>query len=78
MKTTLQPLKGALCRVSPETLDKLIERYGDNGYTNQYGEELIVDLIHITDDKEIFDEFLELTGLTDDQVGNDGYITFYH
>lgn len=75
---TLQPLTGSLCRVSPETLDKLIERYSDNGYTNQYGEELIVDLTHIVWDEEIKDEFLELTGLREDQLEDDGYITFYH
>ena len=75
---TLQPFTGSLCRVSPETLDKLIERYSDNGYMNMYAEELIVDLTHIVYDKEIVEEFLELTGLREDQLEDDGYITFYY
>lgn len=74
---TLQPTSASLCRVSVETFDKLIERYSDNGYINIYGEELIVDLTHIVYDKEIVEEFLELTGLREDQLEDDGYITFY-
>jgi len=73
---TLQPTSASLCRVSAETFDKLIERYSDNGYMNMYAEELIIDLTHIVYDKEIIEEFLELTGLREDQL-EDGYITFY-
>lgn len=73
----LQPFSGSLCRVTPDTLDDLIERYSDSGYTNQYGDDLIIDLTHISHDREIREEFIQLTGLTDDQVNDYEYIIFY-
>ena len=73
----LQPTSASLCRVSPETFDKLIEKYSDNGYINMYAEELIIDLTHIVYDQDIREEFLHLTGLKEDQLEDDGYITFY-
>jgi len=72
--TTLRPLRGYIARVTRETFSTLRDNYSDSGYLNIHGDDMIIDLAHVDDER---DEFAANLGISVDDLPDGGVILIH-